>query len=259
MRSRNRALLSRALPEAAKWNRGLLTFAPRWSRIGPCGEWRGETLTAHAPGQFTPAQVLEAGRRAEAEGRYDFAIQFYRHLTQNFPHTAESQVAEAGLARLSPPSAFATGFAQPYAEPPLQPPQPPAPARQRGIALAPVEPDRGRPVHLPARRNDYLAGRLIAACVTWFGAIFAVAGAGVLPIALLAPDLLAITRQFGMVVNGAIFGTSAIVTGLGLVLLGQIARAMMDQANATCDLAAINRAKAEHEVAEARTGRAGHN
>ncbi|CAN0437282.1 unnamed protein product, partial [Phaeothamnion confervicola] len=52
--------------------------------------------------QFTPAQVLDAARRAESEGRTDFAIQFYQHLSTNFPGTSEAAAADLGLAHLTP-------------------------------------------------------------------------------------------------------------------------------------------------------------
>ena len=42
-------------------------------------------MTAHTPAHFTPAQVLDAGLRAETEGRYDFALQVYRHLVEWLP------------------------------------------------------------------------------------------------------------------------------------------------------------------------------
>ena len=49
---------------------------------------------------FTPAQILEAGRRAEAEGRVEYAIQFYRHLTDHLARTAEATTAREALHRL---------------------------------------------------------------------------------------------------------------------------------------------------------------
>jgi hypothetical protein len=54
----------------------------------------------HVPTQFTPAQLLESGRRAETEGRLDLAVQFYRHLTDNFAYTAEAAEAHNALGRV---------------------------------------------------------------------------------------------------------------------------------------------------------------
>ena len=55
---------------------------------------------AQGPQQFTPQQILEAGRRAEAEGRIEYAIQFYRHLTDHLARTTEAAIARDSLARL---------------------------------------------------------------------------------------------------------------------------------------------------------------
>ncbi|MFA5900360.1 MAG: hypothetical protein WC829_14755 [Hyphomicrobium sp.] len=51
--------------------------------------------------QFTPVQVLQAARRAEAEGKMDYALQFYRHLVEQHGGTAEAQVAREGLFRIA--------------------------------------------------------------------------------------------------------------------------------------------------------------
>lgn len=66
--------------------------------------------------QFSPAQVLEAGRRAEAEGKFDYAVQFYRHLVTHFASSPEAGAAREGLDRIerggaaaaSPPLAAAS-------------------------------------------------------------------------------------------------------------------------------------------------------
>lgn len=50
--------------------------------------------------QFSPAQVLEAGCRAEAEGKFDYAVQFYRHLVTHFATSAEAGAARDGLDRI---------------------------------------------------------------------------------------------------------------------------------------------------------------
>ena len=56
---------------------------------------------AQAGSQFTAEQILEAGRRAEADGRIDYAIQFYRHLTDHLPRAAETAAAREALARIA--------------------------------------------------------------------------------------------------------------------------------------------------------------
>lgn len=55
---------------------------------------------AQSPQQFTPQQILEAGRRAEAEGRIEYAIQFYRHLTDHLARSPEAATARDYLERL---------------------------------------------------------------------------------------------------------------------------------------------------------------
>ncbi len=50
--------------------------------------------------QFTPSQVLEAGRRAETEGRGEYALQFYRHIVDNYPGSGEAAAAMSALTRL---------------------------------------------------------------------------------------------------------------------------------------------------------------
>ncbi len=50
--------------------------------------------------QFSPGQLLDAGRRAEAEGRLDLAQQFYGHLSDHYGHTSEAAEGRRGLARI---------------------------------------------------------------------------------------------------------------------------------------------------------------
>jgi len=52
--------------------------------------------------QYTSAEILEAGRRAEREGRLASAVQFYRHVLRLFPGSADAAQAAAGLDRLGP-------------------------------------------------------------------------------------------------------------------------------------------------------------
>ena len=47
--------------------------------------------------QFTPRQLLDAGLRAEAEGKLDHANQLYRHLTDHYAYTTEAAEARNGL------------------------------------------------------------------------------------------------------------------------------------------------------------------
>jgi hypothetical protein len=58
-------------------------------------------VSVHEPPQFTPAQVLEAARRAEAEGRNELAQKFYLHLADNYAGSSEAAAAQTALSRLS--------------------------------------------------------------------------------------------------------------------------------------------------------------
>lgn len=51
--------------------------------------------------QFTSVQVLQAAKRAEAEGKMDYALQFYRHLAEQHGSTPEAQEAREGLFRIA--------------------------------------------------------------------------------------------------------------------------------------------------------------
>src|SRR3990167_2811204 len=51
--------------------------------------------------QYTPVQVLQAARRAEAEGKMDYALQFYRHLVEQHSSSVEAQEAREGLFRIA--------------------------------------------------------------------------------------------------------------------------------------------------------------
>lgn len=94
--------------------------------------------------QFTPAQVLEAGRRAEAEGKLDYAVQFFRHLATHYPSTSEAQAAREGLQRLAAhhPAAGAalSGLAARGSDAGSTQPANPRPGGVNGSSDAPVPP-----------------------------------------------------------------------------------------------------------------------
>ena len=117
--------------------------------------------------QFTPEQVLEAGRRAEAQGQVDYAIQFYRHLIDYHPSSGEASSAREALQRLSPRSGGETGPAGPPSSP-QHPSAPPPPTYRNGAtnwppsgAGGPEQPARdaqrettgGRPATAPPRHE----------------------------------------------------------------------------------------------------------
>ena len=110
------------------------------------------------PPQFTPAQVLEAGRRAEAEGRLDFARQFYQHLIATLSrHPRGDAAAQAAGARLPHTANALTGIGA--ANPSQRATFERAASRLRGTASPgnPFEPVVAREpafAHLAARRQQ---------------------------------------------------------------------------------------------------------
>ena len=60
---------------------------------------------AQAQQQFTPKQILEAGQRAVAEGRTDYARQFFQHLIDHYADTAEAASARNEVLSLGPSKA----------------------------------------------------------------------------------------------------------------------------------------------------------
>ena len=49
--------------------------------------------------QYTPSQVLETARRAEAEGQIDYADQAFRHILEVFPTSQEAAIARDAIAK----------------------------------------------------------------------------------------------------------------------------------------------------------------
>lgn len=233
-------------------------------------------MSVHEPPQFTPAQILDAGLRAEGEGRYDFSRQFFRHLIDNYPATAEATAAGQGLERLA--------RAQPQASAPVEggwPPSPPlgqAPepfyfeprsasggaarsgqgeyggetefngwpqnASPSAVFTTPVAQGR-RHGELPPTVHDYRAGRYLARLVTWLGVLQILAGVGLLPIAVVSPRSLTAIPLLGSFAASPMLAAGMAMAGLAQIMLGQLVRAVLDQANATRDLAAIARVQAD--------------
>lgn len=57
-----------------------------------------------AANQFTPDQLIVAGRRAEAQGQPAYALQFYRYVADHFPTSTEAYEARDALYRLTNPA-----------------------------------------------------------------------------------------------------------------------------------------------------------
>jgi len=178
--------------------------------------------------QFTPFQLLEAARRAEADGHIEAAFQFYRQTADQFAYSPEAAEAREGLARLS-------GGWQPKIWH-LNGAPPPSEAAGRGAGGA----RKTRRNKYPVTRNHYRVGRWVATLVSLLGWAVLGGGAGVPTLsALLGRPELGIS-------NTALVGLGGGLVLLGLVLvgLGLAFRALFDQANASRELVAIERLKA---------------
>jgi hypothetical protein len=174
----------------------------------------------HATPQFTPAQLIESGRRAEAEGRLDLAVQFYRHLTEQFAEAVEAAEAHGALGRI--------GTVRPRAP--------------HWSAAQPQSGPRGLWRQAELRRDHYRVGRALTVLVGAFGWLAALGG----PCAVLA-YVHAGAERAGLVPGGllSVAGIAAGISlaGLVIVLGAGMARAQFDQANATRELLALERAK----------------
>lgn len=103
---------------------------------------------AQAQQQFTPKQILEAGQRAVAEGRTDYARQFFQHLIDHYADTAEAasarnEVLSLGPSKAAPPLAANAPdlrVARPDGRT-AGPPQPPP----RPVAVRPPPPPQDPP------------------------------------------------------------------------------------------------------------------
>jgi hypothetical protein len=259
---------------------------------------------AQSTPQFTAAQILEAGRRAEADGRLEYAIQFYRHLTDHHARAPEAVAAREGLSRLSnrrpgdaPPAMNGNHFPPPHAPPaaasapkpdtaaaasspapphmqqmptaqhaappPLpeqarRPPAPPMPAAApslaqvpavqpaRTIAISPLGGQATNTAELPPVADDYRAGRLLAKVLSVIGWISCGASVLLLVLSVGAMFVPAASAMSGVLrLAGPATALGGVIGGLVTIFIAQMARALFDTANATRDLAAIERAKAE--------------
>jgi hypothetical protein len=176
-------------------------------------------VTTHAPPPFTPAQLIDAGRRAEVEGRPDLAVQFYRHLTDNFTGAAETMEAHGALGRI--------GVRQPEGD--------------VGAQAAPRRTLRRRP---PSGRDRYAIGRAVTRFFGLLGWLVALGGPAAVPACLVLPVVggacPAGPEALPMMAGGA---AGSLILGFGVVLAAHVARARFDEANAVRDLLALERAK----------------
>jgi hypothetical protein len=191
----------------------------------------------HTQQQLTPPQLLEAGHRAESEGKLDLAMQFYRHLTDHYGYTNEAAAARDSIGRI--------GAAQNqvwHSNGHVQHPHDTGGRAYEGGRAAEPRPraSRRRPV---APRDHYRTGRALAALISAFGWLTLVLGVA-LPFASLLPGSGIPVPGLPQLIGGAV---GLCMLGLFVVFCGQAARALFDQANATRELVALERAKIGHD------------
>jgi hypothetical protein len=213
--------------------------------------------------QYTPVQVLQAARRAEAEGKMDYALQFYRHLVENHGQTGEAQEAREGLFRIAE---WRWGDQNPQQAPGRQPaaPQQPPPqhyANAHAAQHAPSDYAAEPPAHLPqviareaaaqaahadgardvVRYDRYRGAKVIALVVSVLGWIGVAAG---VTVAVLAASGSFAAMSAGGLLGlplGVLLGVPTGVVGLLLVIAGQTAAAIFENTNATLELLELGR------------------
>jgi len=182
--------------------------------------------------QFTPFQLLDAGRRAEADGHIEAAVQFYRQTVDQYAYGPEAAQAREGLARLNgawQPKIWQVNGAGP----------------QQGEARASGPARKGRRGKPPAAHNPYWIGKALARLVSLFGCLIAAGGLAAAATLLLLgrADMPASQPELGFGSIGVLAAAAVALLGLVTVALGQATRALLEQANATRELVALERAK----------------
>lgn len=204
--------------------------------------------------QFTVEQILEAGQRAEAEGRLDYATQFYRHIADQFRGTQEARYASDALARIEqqrPPAAplVHNGNGADHAPPRLQARPPPSAANGlhldlgRQVPLAAVETPPREPLELPPPVTDYRLARAAARVAAWLGAPLLLLGLGATAASLMLPGAMAKLPIVGAVLGSVSTGLTLLASGVVIAVVGQVVRAHLEMALAMRDMAALMRAE----------------
>lgn len=211
--------------------------------------------------QYTPVQVLQAARRAEAEGKMDYALQFYRHLVEQHGAAPEAQEAREGLFRIaewrwgeariarrqdgaaapSPPFPQAV----PTSSAPPQVDEPATPSTFAGnAARLPQVVSRGNEELLPLFKPRYRVAKFVAYGVSGLGLVSAIAGIAAAVLAGAgAVEEASSVGTFGLPI-GLVLGIPAALLGLVLLLAGQLAVAVLASANANLEMLAIERGRA---------------
>lgn len=225
-----------------------LTGDNHWNKFVPwdCVRLR---VSGRVGTQYSPEQILEAGRRAESEGRIEYAQQFYRHLTQQFHGTGPARFAAEALARLetAPPQSphSMNGNGADYSLPPQARSAATHAEFDRRISIAPVGIQKVEPIELPAPIVDYRMARQLARASALFGWPVSLIGLGISAVAVVAPSALAKLPLVGALFTSPGTGIGVLATGLAMVIGGQLVRAHLDMALATRNIEALLRLQAE--------------
>src|SRR5262245_1448696 len=184
--------------------------------------------------QFTPFQLLDAGRRAEADGHIEAAVQFYRQTVDQFAYGPEAAQAREGLARLN--GSWQPKIWQVNGAPPQQ-------GEAGSRASGPAR--KGRRSKPAAAHNPYWIGKALARLVSLFGCLIAAGGLAAAATLLLIgrADTAASQPELGFGSLSVLAAAAVALLGLVTVALGQATRALLEQANATRELVALERAK----------------
>ncbi|KAB2942223.1 MAG: hypothetical protein K8F92_01725 [Hyphomicrobium sp.] len=220
--------------------------------------------------QFTPVQVLQAARRAEAEGKMDYALQFYRHLVEQHGTTVEAQEAREGLFRIAEwrwgearvARSREAGAASPQSAQAAPPPNPSVGGQRvynvanhappSGYAADQQQAPTGMPQivsrqqgqgeeDLPPLQPRFRVAKFVAHALSGIGWLMLLSGIA-LAVGAGSVGQLAAVALFGLPL-GVLVGAPAVVLGLALVVAGQLAAAVFESTNATLELVAIERGR----------------
>lgn len=214
--------------------------------------------------QYTPVQVLQAARRAEAEGKMDYALQFYRHIVEHHGSTEEAAAAREGLfriaewrwgeARIARRQEAAAASRSGQQSPPPAPDQPHFSRHGETVEVPPLPSDNSRLPQIITREasNDddddalvhYRVPKIFAFIVSglgWAGVL-----AGVVLAVIAAGNIVAevsAAALMGLPV-GVVVGLPAALLGMMMVVAGHLAVAVFESCNATQELLALERERA---------------
>jgi hypothetical protein len=207
-------------------------------------------------GQFTPEQLIVAGRRAEAQGQGNYALQFYRYIADQYPSTTEAYEARDALYRLTqtpgPEMAVTAHTPQHVAADGRHPTSLDVghgPSHGQALGQAPpggsarkTSKNRKPRVSAPeaetgAAGPGYRIGRLVAAMLGTMGWLLFLSGLLTGPVVLAALSVKSMPKGLKEAIAGNLLmvgaGTfGALFLGLMAIFAAQVARASFDTADA---------------------------